>query len=832
MRRIVRVALACLLILAIDVSVQAQITRTMMPVDMLNIPTNASNSPYPITARSGAGSTCSAATLNTAITAIGSTRRTLVLVPNDGAGTACTWTLEANVTTNANTTLLIAAPVSVNTGMALTINGPHESLIGPDWYSGAGTVTFSEIPWGSAEAFSTAFSNYVRSGGLHGTSGSMTSPSFATRAWVSGRDINEPSTTITYAAAANDVCWTIISSDTDGITGWTRVGTTAYYDQCEGDTTPNQPTLPANSSWLMRITITGSVIASVRDLRTTLPIRCTSPEISRLYNVACPPFNGVLDGITDDTTALTSALAAATAAGGGEVIIPYGSLRTTQRTFITSSNITLSARGEAEILFQPTTPAVDDRALVIHAGDSPAGFSALRPINAAIAIGAGTFTSTNGGADVSDLVAGDWLTVEERDTGIGDIVIFDWVQVASVAGSVVTTYAPFRTAFPGTHCTGAFTTTCINFRRITNVVRNVTIRDLTIRTTNTTNSLVGISVGIAREVRIYNTTSQPARGNAYYSYRSAAVSLEGNNQRRNLGQSSEFAATVDLSLIGNNFSTVDTTANTASLTLDFGTAFFTVVGNRINNSANIGVQLLYGVRHGIFSSNLISFVRRESIDPFGISSLGSTSVVVANNVLSGGLLGGGGSTGIGFGDTSTLTVNILSAGNIIGPNVIANFDRAFLTTVSASDLYFDAHGPQAGTLRLLQRLALGAGVNLPDTNRILALQSTTGANLMLQWIRTGIGNWYAGPLASDFGRWCVSNGLETTERLCVDSVGYVGMQSVTAAILLAASPANFTMIGCSDCTVSTGANNTCNGGGAGALAVRIGGVWRCFNLQN
>ena len=140
-----RFILALVLMLGVGSYVQAQITRSFLPVDMLNIPVDANSVPYPITARSGAGSTCTDVTLNTAITAIGSTRATLPLVPRDGAGAACTWTLAGNVTTNANTYLLIEAPVVVNGGFTLTINGPWQSTIGPNWYSGAGTVTMGIV---------------------------------------------------------------------------------------------------------------------------------------------------------------------------------------------------------------------------------------------------------------------------------------------------------------------------------------------------------------------------------------------------------------------------------------------------------------------------------------------------------------------------------------------------------------------------------------------------------------------------------------------------------------------------------------------------------------
>ena len=111
---------------------------------------------------------------------------------------------------------------------------------------------------------------FVFSGGLHATSVSLTSAVFATEAFVPER-VNQTGVAITYAAVANDYCWVIISSNTVGIAGWTRVGSTAYYYQCEGDASPNEPVLPANSTSLMLVEISGSAITNVIDRRTLHP---------------------------------------------------------------------------------------------------------------------------------------------------------------------------------------------------------------------------------------------------------------------------------------------------------------------------------------------------------------------------------------------------------------------------------------------------------------------------------------------------------------------------------------------------------------------------------
>ena len=144
----------------------------------------------------------------------------------------------------------------------------------------ANTASFrtnSQIMWDHEEAQREGASHapFVFSGGLHATSASLTSAAFATEAFVPER-VNQVSTAITYIAAANDTCWTIISSDNNGIPGWTRAGTTAYYSLCEGDTTPNEPLLPPNSAWLMLLHITGSAITTVTDTRTRNPYLTTT----------------------------------------------------------------------------------------------------------------------------------------------------------------------------------------------------------------------------------------------------------------------------------------------------------------------------------------------------------------------------------------------------------------------------------------------------------------------------------------------------------------------------------------------------------------------------
>lgn len=198
--------------------------------------------------------------------------------------------------------LLIYAPGIVRGDHSTLRNDTFNTMPDPN------TSTFrsnSQIMWDHEEAQREGrlFTPFIYSGGTHATSVSLTSPAFATEAFTPER-INQSSTAIIYSAAAADVCWTIISSDNNGIAGWTRTGSTAYYHKCQGTTTPVQPTLPPNSAWLMQVTISGTAITKVSSLVTPFPI--SPSNIDQLTSVR--QYGAICDGVTDDTQALQRAM--------------------------------------------------------------------------------------------------------------------------------------------------------------------------------------------------------------------------------------------------------------------------------------------------------------------------------------------------------------------------------------------------------------------------------------------------------------------------------------------------------------------------------------------
>jgi hypothetical protein len=403
-------------------------------------------------------------------------------------------------------------------------------------------------------------------------------------------------------------------------------------------------------------------------------------SIDHIYNARA--YGAAGDGVADDTTAIGLAIAAARSGGGGTVYLPSGTYKTTSTLLLNASDVAILGV-DAEIIFAPTAPIVsgaNDRAIYIHSGDTGA-YSSLRNVSGAIAVAATSFVAASAG-DVSDLVAGDWLTIEETDPGVtpaGEIIFFDWVQVASVVGTTVNVMSPFRTAFPGTHAT-------VQFRRITNVVKNVEVRDVRIRSTYTGSSLPHIVVGIAREVLLENVTMTSAKGNAIASYRSADLTVKNCHQRSNLTQATEFAATVGLTIQGCTFATYDQASTGAQLVIDYGTAFFNISGNHIGPAGNLGCMILYGCHDGTFEGNVIDYVRDAGVtNTVGLLVQGCERIIIAHNILRGGA--GPAAEGITVNSASSgFSVALASTGNLVLDNIVANFANQY-GTKGANDNY-------------------------------------------------------------------------------------------------------------------------------------------------
>ncbi len=119
--------------------------------------------------------------------------------------------------------------------------------------------------------FADMFNEFVVTGMLHDvpSPGSLTSDSFSGEFYTNAGAYGlQESTTITYNLG-NGQYWTIATGDTELVSaGWTRrVGSHLMY-KIDGV----QPTIPDDSVLLMSVTVAGSVITDVQDMRKTSPI--------------------------------------------------------------------------------------------------------------------------------------------------------------------------------------------------------------------------------------------------------------------------------------------------------------------------------------------------------------------------------------------------------------------------------------------------------------------------------------------------------------------------------------------------------------------------------
>ncbi len=274
-----------------------------------------------------AASGCTNAVLASALTAIGTTPTTLLLSPIDGAGAACSWTISSNQTIPRTVTLQVprGATLSVNSGITLTIAGPLQAD-DPDWYSGAGTVTFAYTSLGSEERFSTHLAGYVISGCLPATSATTTTAAFACESVSKdGRQSTQAAAAVTFSGG-DGTYWLAAHKDTtSAVTSWTRESGTHYLWRIAS----SQPTTPAGAVLLAKVTVSGAAVTAVYPLGG----RNGPLPLSVVHGAYSVREFGILGDGTDVTLALRQAIATVPA-GGGTLVFPIG-------TYVVSSTLSL-----------------------------------------------------------------------------------------------------------------------------------------------------------------------------------------------------------------------------------------------------------------------------------------------------------------------------------------------------------------------------------------------------------------------------------------------------------------------------------------------------------
>lgn len=226
------------------------------------------------------GATCDDVTLNATITAIGSTKTTLVLTRTDRAKVNCNWVLSANVTTNVNTNFYIPEGVvlSPNATKTITFNGPVQ-VDDVESLQGGGSFVFNYDQ-------SRGVSSFISSGCTPTVpAASMTFAAFACSGvlQVGSKvfDTNQTASAVTLSGADGTFWLAFDFSQTRTVAGWTRTAGTHYLWQLSA----TQPTNPSGAIVVEKITVLGQVITALEERGNNSPLPSVASNVVQVHLV-------------------------------------------------------------------------------------------------------------------------------------------------------------------------------------------------------------------------------------------------------------------------------------------------------------------------------------------------------------------------------------------------------------------------------------------------------------------------------------------------------------------------------------------------------------------
>ena len=392
---------------------------------------------------------------------------------------------------------------------------------------------------------------------------------------------------------------------------------------------------------------------------------------------------------TDDTAAIRSCVNAGTLVSGHCTI----SDGVTFMMSNTDSTISIAGarfrpggliNGAGTIVFAPQgllAGGVNDRLFYL------ASTEAFNPkqVGASISKGATSFTCF-ASADCALLTPGDWVILTEKDPTATDVVFADWARVNSVVGTTVKVATPFRMAFPnarafnnsGTPAVCIAASPCgLSFRKVSNVVQNVTIRDINVIIPQVVNGNTAASFGTrdTRGITVVNTTVNSAVGQPFFSYLDQGLSFTNNVANYGL-LPPEFASQVDFVISRNHWNSVSrplfgttTVPGNSGPDLDFGSGFGTFSYNAVGPSVNAGLETFYGLHDSMILGNILGWI--HSNPGSCVALQGAYRVLVFGNVCAGSDHG----YGVVVADAA-LAVNINSDSNEIWNNSMNGFALA------------------------------------------------------------------------------------------------------------------------------------------------------------
>ena len=718
----------------------------------------------------------------------------------------------------------------------------------------------SRTMWGheDAQREGEILGPFIVSGGLHATSNSLTTLPFATIAHVPER-VSQSSTAITYATTSNTNCWTIISGDNNGITDWARTGsgaTGAYYHRCQ----TTQPDLPPNSAWLMQIATTGCpdacAITTVIDLRVfRTPLRGIPVEFFASFNAAIDEYNDTGDPtvlLTVSSRMHVTATIASTAnthldiRPGGLLDVDAGVTLTLSRCPEAGARQLWIADGVDTGVVRFSTSCTTIR---------PEWWGVI-PNGSAVTA---DMTRTARGINQSILAcATAYVGAEPRTVGAiqfnsgvyltnATLKFQPFCNYGGTRATVVnadasfTTYTDSRSTIIRAH-TSLYTAANLGVL-VYFATGDVYVHDMTFVGTGSINgnSSIGMQFGSSGTARTHeNDTGQNASGmtidrvsmytftKAWQSYslnegsfhqarfESNTVDAEFNcNLVNPITQTMEFTH----SIFYGHVQGINATAGHASCTYNIKV----IGGFFVSNQANAS-HVLYGpVTSGtsFYFEAIGTEFSHSGVNSNNFYMLGNFDNIVAMTVRC---------------DTCTFQSGDIKYGRTSGTAVPTGLT---LSNIYSRDMTVSPN--IARNLKILGGTMLNSPISLSNTIEFdissVVFESIAGTAITVATsdssgrIQNNRFNIVGNPLTI-FDN-ATNDGIRISDNIGITAAPLRGIfRSDSVAFASLGTPANGSEVFCTNCTVTGAGDNTCAGAGAGAKAVRINSVWRCFNAQN
>ncbi|WP_427017886.1 right-handed parallel beta-helix repeat-containing protein [Pseudarthrobacter sp. P1] len=350
------------------------------------------------------------------------------------------------------------------------------------------------------------------------------------------------------------------------------------------------------------------------------PASATAAALNATYglSLSVKEKGAVGNGITDDTAAIQSAINSVSALGGGEVWFPAGTYKTTSTLNVTSSGVTLA--GSKGTVVQPALP-------VGGTGIRAYGTKQVATTAVTAKAAAGERTLTVAGV----LAVGNVLVVRSATESFNnDRDVYkkgEMAVVASVSGSTVTLETPLRDSYDP--ALGDLSVDVLT------MIKDFTIRDLTIRMGGTGLAQIGVEGKYVRGLRyegmrVFKAARQGITADTCLDVAVIGTHSEGADEP-GMAYGIMLGGCSNVTITGNtgrrNRHSIEVTANSPQpMSRDI-----TITGNAVTADLSAGISTHGGTENVLIANNAVSMCGGGIVSRGAYTTVSDNTVVTAPN---------------------------------------------------------------------------------------------------------------------------------------------------------------------------------------------------------